>query len=943
MKKIICFLLSALLILSAAPFSVAFAQDEQENEILLGDVDADGKVTSADARLTLRAAVKLEQYAAGSRIFLAADINGNGVIEEEDARFIHRCSIKLEQTIYRSAAYHAAEYDKNEQDSRLVFSVGKYKNGKVPVTMCFADCVGMTSCHINFSYSDDEITAIDQYDGTDARSVREFYNKPMKALNSGINPAEYGCYFVENLWNSENWAEFDEIETPINGEVFESDIFTFTGNENAVVTATATICINETPVRVEQTFTLGEQDHDDDPYDEPVNPPVEPVTDDDTPVPELKPGVNFIVGDYANGKAVVSMHYVDLIGLESGSIKFGYEDGAVSNIKTRRGSSIAEMMENDPDNLYQSEFNSTSTPAHYGFYYQLDNTFNDFEAATFTFTAEKGTVINVTEELRVNGEKTEVSDSFVIGEEKAPAVLPGDVDGDGLVSAADSRLTLRAAVGLEKYAPDSAEYLAANVFAEDGISAADANWIFRKAIMLEEGVPEKKETHSEKAAELRYSFDGNEKPVLSIYAKNVQNLSYLDLKILCPASVADVKDIRIPKTTTEFFHGEEKNGYCSAVGNFFPAENGDPAYILFSAFFSDNVSITDEIKLAEIQLTAADPDCEFTCRVMDCNILDWQGNEQTVKHVHIPGEPTITNEVAATCSAEGHYHETVICTECGAVITDEEITIPVDNNAHVYGEWTTGDADNHTKICANNPEHVIAEAHKWDKGFVRNQSTFTEYGEKVYTCSVCGAEKTEQLDKLPPLVSTDNTTNISVTYIDVSYSEEINVVTKNIDKPEEKVSMLKKTYARTVAVDISTQIKGKEVQPKTPVSVQIPMPKGFNADTTEVYHLDAEDNATKMTITIADGFISFDTTGFSRFVVVDTASEVKFELGKVDTDAQISAADARLTLRASVGLETYKPFSREFSAADIDNDGKITSGDARVILRASVGLEKLES
>ena len=65
--------------------------------------------------------------------------------------------------------------------------------------------------------------------------------------------------------------------------------------------------------------------------------------------------------------------------------------------------------------------------------------------------------------------------------------------------------------------------------------------------------------------------------------------------------------------------------------------------------------------------------------------------------------------------------------------------------------------------------------------------------------------------------------------------------------------------------------------------------------------------------------------------------------GDVDGDGRITAADARLALRASVGLETYAAGSREALACDADGDGQITAADARLILRASVGIETLNA
>lgn len=64
---------------------------------LIGDVDNNGKVESADARLALRASVKLENYAEGTQPYLAADVDHNGKIESSDARSILRASVNLEK------------------------------------------------------------------------------------------------------------------------------------------------------------------------------------------------------------------------------------------------------------------------------------------------------------------------------------------------------------------------------------------------------------------------------------------------------------------------------------------------------------------------------------------------------------------------------------------------------------------------------------------------------------------------------------------------------------------------------------------------------------------------------------------------------------------------------------------------------------------------------
>ena len=61
-----------------------------------GDVDGDGEVTPADARLALRIAVKLDACEAGSEVFIAADVTGDGEIGPDDARLILRAAVGLE-------------------------------------------------------------------------------------------------------------------------------------------------------------------------------------------------------------------------------------------------------------------------------------------------------------------------------------------------------------------------------------------------------------------------------------------------------------------------------------------------------------------------------------------------------------------------------------------------------------------------------------------------------------------------------------------------------------------------------------------------------------------------------------------------------------------------------------------------------------------------------
>lgn len=75
--------------------SAKISFEPQEMNYILGDVNKDGRVTAADARLALRISAKLET--ADDIQFLAADVDKNNKITAADARKILRVSAKLDE------------------------------------------------------------------------------------------------------------------------------------------------------------------------------------------------------------------------------------------------------------------------------------------------------------------------------------------------------------------------------------------------------------------------------------------------------------------------------------------------------------------------------------------------------------------------------------------------------------------------------------------------------------------------------------------------------------------------------------------------------------------------------------------------------------------------------------------------------------------------------
>lgn len=69
----------------------------------------------------------------------------------------------------------------------------------------------------------------------------------------------------------------------------------------------------------------------------------------------------------------------------------------------------------------------------------------------------------------------------------------------------------------------------------------------------------------------------------------------------------------------------------------------------------------------------------------------------------------------------------------------------------------------------------------------------------------------------------------------------------------------------------------------------------------------------------------------------DPVETPEYCMGDADADGEVSAADARLILRAVISLEELRPECAVY--ADLDGDGILGTLDARLTLRTSIGLE----
>ena len=91
MKKILSIILA---IIAVFTISISAFAETKVDTSRMGDVNGDGKVTAADARLILRVAANLDKET--DEIKAYGDIDNNGKIKASDARIILRVAASLE-------------------------------------------------------------------------------------------------------------------------------------------------------------------------------------------------------------------------------------------------------------------------------------------------------------------------------------------------------------------------------------------------------------------------------------------------------------------------------------------------------------------------------------------------------------------------------------------------------------------------------------------------------------------------------------------------------------------------------------------------------------------------------------------------------------------------------------------------------------------------------
>ena len=176
----------------------------------------------------------------------------------------------------------------------------------------------------------------------------------------------------------------------------------------------------------------------------------------------------------------------------------------------------------------------------------------------------------------------------------------------------------------------------------------------------------------------------------------------------------------------------------------------------------------------------------------------------------------------------------------------------------------------------------------WDNGTVTKAPQIGVAGERTYTCTVCGATRTEEISPLVPSAPDR---------IEVKSSDSAKELTDGIVGATHSV-----TVSELLASSNASYIVDKD----------------GNRITETTKHL-----ATGMKIILESGG--------------ERLEKVISVLGDVNGDGEISVSDARGALRAAVGLDTLA--GAYLNAARVNGADEVAVSDARSILRAAVALD----
>ena len=291
--------------------------------------------------------------------------------------------------------------------------------------------------------------------------------------------------------------------------------------------------------------------------------------------------------------------------------------------------------------------------------------------------------------------------------------------------------------------------------------------------------------------------------------------------------------------------------------------------------------------------------------------------------------------IEATCEEDGVKVKK--CEKCGEVL--ETGSIPA--TGHKALDWeTTKEAtceEDGVKVkkCENCEEvletgSIPAAGHTSGDWEIIIEATVEAEGKKVKKCTKCGQILEEK--SIPKLTqSKDEESGVIVVYpedpdepqITVEVKEERDETAFNLVDAEMRVADVK-------LFDITMYQDGKEIQPKSKVTVKIPLPEDYKAEYSYVYHINTKTlkiEKMETSVEVIDGkkYLVFETTHFSYYAIIEevvinaeihTPSTTEIKYGDsiwlhVDIEGDLPA-DAKII---------WTPSNNNFEVVEVSEDG----------------------
>ena len=127
------------------------------------------------------------------------------------------------------------------------------------------------------------------------------------------------------------------------------------------------------------------------------------------------------------------------------------------------------------------------------------------------------------------------------------------------------------------------------------------------------------------------------------------------------------------------------------------------------------------------------------------------------------------------------------------------------------------------------------------------------------------------------------------------------------------------------------------IQPKDKVTVNIPIPNGYEEDSVKVYRVEADDSFTDMNATVSNENLVFETDHFSIYVIAsvnkDDTADTSVRKGDLNGDGNVDIKDSALLKRNLAGWDV----EISTSVADLNGDGNVDIKDSALLKRKLAG------